>query len=253
METELSMISATTSENQRAFAHLLLKVIMRPGEVWSFRKVAKLGIPQAKESLTNEYMRFVPKTLPQFLKPGAKSLDDSDFARLSRDAATTSLSQYQKGIDGASLLFMHTILDTTVFDCLSLCKEIYPEGWRSRLEKRKDVFEKSIIKDLRNLERESVMVKIDFLMSICEPKPEYNPVDNYKYDRERLSAINDVRNKVAHGAPLLGVTSNIEDDLWYLSKTGIFVVSILGKVFELTIDEEIFEEIVIGTKIGGEN
>jgi hypothetical protein len=51
---------------------------------------------------------------------------------------------------------------------------------------------------LSQLERESLLKKVDMLFRLCNPPEGYAPIDNCVFDRKRLDAIDSQRHRIIH-------------------------------------------------------
>src|SRR5258708_6948535 len=83
---------------------------------------------------------------------------------------------------------------------LKVCSLAAPADWDAILKDRKVAFTsvgkspeliraELINERLEQLERESLVKKVDLLFQLCTPPKDFAPINNYAYDRERLLAI----------------------------------------------------------------
>lgn len=65
---------------------------------------------------------------------------------------------------------------------------------------------------LKELERRSLLTKIDLLVARCKPPADWSPIDGYQFDRSRLQRLDELRHKIVHGSGLVEVNPTTEDD-----------------------------------------
>jgi hypothetical protein len=89
---------------------------------------------------------------------------------------------------------------------------------------------------LKQIGRESLLVKINLLFKLCTPPKDYAPINNYQYSEDRLKTIDGQRHRVIHenaaGTPL----PTLADDLEYLQKTAWFLMGLVNQKYKLQID-----------------
>lgn len=155
-------------------------------------------------------------------------------------------------IDASSLVMAQSILDDCAWSYLKVCALVAPEDWCGQIDARKIdlrlVRERSY-EDLRDgliqarvdqIERESVLVKIDLLFALCSPPADYAPLNNYAYDRARLERVDGERHAVIHENGFVTALPTIEEDLDYISKTAWFVMGLVNQKHGLQIDPRRF-------------
>ncbi|NQU05901.1 MAG: hypothetical protein HQ568_07395 [Calditrichaeota bacterium] len=233
---------------QKAYSVLFIRSVLRPSDVWSFRRVGKLGIPLATKNLNTIYTQLVKHKLPEFMLVQDKSSEPLDLSQLPDMATNETLSNFNTILDGASIIFMHATIDAIILECLRICSLIDPNGWKDRLSKRQanlgdiesssyeDILKIHIARDLEKLERESLLVKIDLLMSLCKPQNGYAPIEQYKYDRNRIENIDSLRHSYVHDESFPVVNIGIEKDLKYLEKTGLYFCVLLNGAYGIQMD-----------------
>jgi hypothetical protein len=104
---------------------------------------------------------------------------------------------------------------------------------------------------LNQLERESLLKKLDLLFQLCTPPKGYTPINNYAYDRDRLEQIDDARHGIIHRNDMGKPLANIDNDLDFISKTANYLLALVNhkygvqlnitKIFNLPIPPEAVE------------
>lgn len=158
------------------------------------------------------------------------------------------LNNASTAIDAASLVFAQSILDDAAWSYVKVCATAEPAAWEYMFENKqvsmKDfktkTFEQTraeFIDDrLKQIGRESLLVKINLLFKLCTPPKDYAPMNNYKYSEDRLKTIDGQRHRIIHenaaGTPL----PTLPDDLVYLQKTAWFLMGLVNQKHKLKLD-----------------
>jgi len=151
-------------------------------------------------------------------------------------------------IDAASLVFAQSILDDAALSYIKVCTTADPVAWEDMFEAKqfsvKDLKAKTLdrlradfIEDrVKQIGRESLVVKINLLFKLCAPQKDYAPMNHYRYSEDRIKAIDGQRHRIIHenaaGTPL----PTLADDLEYLQKTAWFLVGLVNQKYNLQID-----------------
>jgi hypothetical protein len=157
------------------------------------------------------------------------------------------LSSASAAIDAASLVFAQSVVDDTAWSYLKVCATVDPTAWEGQIEDRKvgvkdfktrsyeDVRAELIEARLKQIGRESLLTKIDLLFKLCPPPKDFEPLNNYTYDRSRIEKLDGQRHNMIHengfGTPL----PTLEEDLEYLNKTAWFLMGLVNKKHGLMI------------------
>ena len=94
------------------------------------------------------------------------------------------------------------------------------------------------------MEKESMILKIERILALCNPPVGYAPVEEYDFDIERLRKIDNLRHDCAHRSKLPSLETRIESNLHFLEKTGLYIISLLNSSLGITISEEYLVEVV---------
>lgn len=226
---------------------------------WSFivslRQVSEVALPLAEKALAPlhaEVVEFIasdPDYSKIFVKldgsPSSLSDDLKQFIRASM--TVTAVANARKAIDAASLVFAHSLLDDFVWSCCRVCSIIAPQDWDPFVEKKKVHFamlrgssaeairDELIQETLSQLERESLLKKVDMLFRLCNPPKDFAPMSNYTFDRKRLAAIDNQRHRIIHANGLKAEIENVDDGLEYVIKTSNFLMGLVNQRYGVRI------------------
>jgi len=234
--------------------HVLSETFARFMKNWAFitslRQVADVALPIAEEPLAAIHSNFVEHASvdPQ-LKKILVNLDGSETAwnegvkNLLRTNMTAGvITSARAAIDAASLVFAQSVLDDSAWAYLRVCSLASPADWEqiiaerkvsfSDLRKSSDVIRNEMIQDkLQNLERDSLLKKVDLLFQLCTPPRDYRPINNYAYDRDRLEKIDDARHRIIHRDGMGKTVANIDDDLDFILKTANYLLALVNNKY----------------------
>lgn len=159
------------------------------------------------------------------------------------------------------LVFSHSLLDGTVFDCCLVTTLAAPRDWEQDLKGAQvpllEIHSKSydqllgdkLAERLDKLERESLLTKIDRLFSRCQPPPRWSPAQGYMFDRERVKRFDDQRHEIIHGQALgnpLQLFPVSDENLFYIQQTGLYFIALLNRKYHLRIDPQHIEKTMRG-------
>ncbi len=82
------------------------------------------------------------------------------------------------------------------------------------------------------------MNKVDLLFQLCKPPKAYAPMNNYKFDRERLAKIDDARQGIIHGNAIAQPLADIDADLECILKTANFLMGLLNQRYGVQLNSE---------------
>jgi len=158
------------------------------------------------------------------------------------------LSAYEAAIDGASLILAHSVLDSAVYEYCRVTATARPADWESLVEGRKvamsslkgscyeDLLEAKVAEFVKDFERESILKRADRLLAICQP--EATSSKGYKYSRERLQQLDDLRHSIVHGRSAYSRLPGIDNDIYFLQATNYFFYNLVMTRYQLPIDSE---------------
>jgi hypothetical protein len=205
------------------------------------------------DQLAAKHASFVNffRTDPDFrriLAPPAQAVPEEILRKIQIQMTEGVINNAHTAIDATSIVMAQSILDDCAWSYLKVCAMIAPEDWQNQIDARKielkavreqkyeDLRDGLIQMRLEQIERESVLVKIDLLFALCHPPAEYAPLNNYAYDRDRLERIDKARHAIIHEDGFTTPLSTIEEDLDFISKTAWFVMGLVNQKYGLQID-----------------
>ena len=156
------------------------------------------------------------------------------FHILQRDSAKAA-------VDAAALIYAHAILDAVVFKLCSLSVELDPSSWTTEIEGKQvrlsdlrthaveHVRSKMLQAYLSGLERESLLRKCDTLFRVIRPATTRGILKKYKYSRERLVSLDDLRHDLVHKLAFHRKLRQPDAKMNYLLNTGHFLVNLVAK------------------------
>ena len=216
--------------------------------VHSFRRIARSGLPVARSVLAEENLRTV-RTIssnPDIFK-GDPATREGTITALAQAMTQTALGNAAASIDSASVVFAHSILDGTAYDCCVVTSKIAPEDWERRVSARKmalaeikgasyeELLRGSLDRFVQELDNDSLPKKIDHLFAICPPPAGWDPIVGYAFDPERIKAFDLLRHDIIHGAGAR-VVPELESELYYLQQSTVFLMMLVSQRYPVRID-----------------
>lgn len=226
----------------------------------SLRQVSGAVMPVAEDIVATMHRNFLtefaqdPRSERILLnKDGTHSPMSADVQAIIRQCMTdTALTQANAAIDAASIVFAQSILDDCAMAYCKVCALAKPTDWESQLDNRKVNFSQLREKPYENLrqdlidgrlaqlERESLITKIDLLFNLCQPPRDFDPIGNYVYDRERLLRIDGQRHRIIHQNGFGEKLADVDSDLEFVSKTASYLMSLVNHRYGVQISTFLF-------------
>jgi hypothetical protein len=223
----------------------------------SLRQVASAVLPVAEPIVAEQHRDFLaafaqdPRSEKIFVnRDGSHSPLNSEVQAIIREGMTnTALTQANAAIDAASIVFAQSILDDCAMAYCKVCSLAKPDDWEQQLDKRKVDFSQLREKPyeavrqeliefrLAQLERESLMAKVDLLFTLCQPSREFDPIGNYAYDRERLLTIDAQRHRIIHQNGFGEHWADVDSDLEFISRTANYLMALVNHRYGVRISE----------------
>jgi hypothetical protein len=240
---------------EEVFSETFGRFIMNWSFIMSLRQVSEVALPIAEQALAPTHAEAVEAIAadPEYKKiivklDGSPSSWSNELKRFIRVGMTeTAISNARKAVDAASLVFAQSMLDDSAWSYCRACSLIAPGDWEPFLEAKKIDFvtvstrSAEAIRDelihamLVQLERESLLKKVDMLFRLCNPPEGWSPVANYVFDRSRLEAIDSQRHRIIHADGLRDQLLNVEDDLTYVMKTSNYLMGLVNQKYGVRI------------------
>jgi hypothetical protein len=232
--------------------------------VQNFRWLGQLGLPHATHQATEQLQQgfqsassrvkdaLEARVLDNMIKAATKLFTgawppraDPEFLiqALTKHSATT----FASALDAATLIFAHSVLDSAALDWCRVCALAAPDDFLPLIDQKKvtlaDVQAATSFAELRatalqgyldSLDRAPLLKKLDLLFSLCRPSPTFIGLDtNYRYDRERLIALDTLRHGYVHHGGLGSRLPQGDADLAFLHGTDQFLVLLVCQHYGL--------------------
>jgi hypothetical protein len=159
--------------------------------------------------------------------------------KMKESIADLMLSQAKISVDAAALVFAHSMLDAAALDYCRVTALLSPQDWEPHVEKKRfelqeirtktadQLLEETLEKFLEELDRDSLLRKIDLLFQQCKPEAKWSPIQNYEYDRERMKKLDQMRHEIVHGRGPEAASMS-PDDQEYLLSTSVFLMLLVN-------------------------
>jgi hypothetical protein len=218
--------------------------------VTTFRQMGVLGEDAAREDIHRSNTYFVQQQLlngehARILKDRGAFIRDGWAERMPREMTEGSVKNFRRTLHAAALVFSHSILDAAVFDCVRICAISAPREWDTLVGNRKvaladvaatpysELLQAAIENDMARLERESLLAKVDRVFHICRPTKSEYLTNGFRFDRDRLSCLDDFRHKVVHAPGGTWSFDSIYEDMQFMQNTGLHIFVMVGEKFGL--------------------
>ena len=232
------------TEAERLFNHVYKRWLSQVGFILSFRRATYEGMQGARKSIEAGNTQYVDGLMrrPDYNKI---FLDKKGFfdafppERLSHELTEMTVGQAQIGVDAASIVFAHSVLDGAALDYCRVTALVAPNDWESVIDQRQvkvsdlrgasyeQILSKKLDEFFEQLERESLLKKADYLFARCKPAANWSPMNNYIYDRDRLKKLDDYRHQVIHGINRLERIASADEEVDYLTRTVLFFMGLI--------------------------
>jgi hypothetical protein len=238
--------------------------------VYTFRWMGQLGLPHAKNQAgwqherTFQHLASADEYAPMFRVDRQTLVDSGYFEEVTKATTEQSVATFESALDAASLIFAHSVLDSTAFDWCRVCALAQPEDFIPYVEQKKvtlskvqeagsfsDILNTAIDGYLKTLERESLIKKLDLLFALCRPSRDFVGIEKYRYDRDRIVALDNLRHDYVHRGGLGGRLPQGDDDLWFLWKTTNFLLPLVLLRYGIRLDPNDMAAALVPR--GGEN
>lgn len=237
---------------------IFLRFNSRMSAVSSFRIVASYGTPYAVGKVEADSINFANKLAsdPEFEK---MFTDRSRFIEyiggldgLASLMTARTIKDFRKAVDAASLVFTHSILDDASLGYCRVSAIVSPQDWERFVIKKQisledmksmkatgfgEVLKKKVFEYIdKELENQSLIFKIDRLYEICQPSPGFSGIRDYKFERDRIKQLDDLRHDIVHGDGPVKELPNGEGDIEYLGKTTVHLLTLVNFKYDVKLN-----------------
>ena len=239
-------------EAQALIADVVARMMAHQGAILSLQRVAAVGMtPAASVEMMHEDIAFLRKALQEMLIDKAQIVSQAEVAMYASAMAQQTARSAAEVVDTASLVFGHAVVDDVALTCCKITMLLALEAWGELLGKRQvalaevressyaGLLNKAMARRLEELERASLVDKLDVIFARCRPSLAGPPfTDDTKYDRDRVERLDRARHRVIHEPVLRVGLSNFADDFWYLMRLPFLMIALLHNRFGVGIVPE---------------
>lgn len=256
--TDSHLILPDEAEATRRFGEVFRTLTQRSVDTTTFRRLTQLGMPYAKAILSGEHQRFIGEIATSgeyeslFVDRDAALAYFGGFTGMADQMTSNQLQGYQRSVDSASLVFAHSALDAATSDLCWVTALLVPHDWEGYVGTRKvslselrttaieDVIRLRVVEHVTAFERESLLTRTDRLFALCKPETGYHPIRGYRFDRDRLIRLDDLRHGVVHHTVAPSAFGSIEADLEFMFQTGLYLWAMVNNRYGVKIDVRTF-------------
>lgn len=174
--------------------------------------------------------------------------DDENLKELQRLKNEITINGALAAAFSSSLIYAHAMCETILMDICNLIKLVDCNAWVKQISDKKvslsEISEKSLeeVKDtliidfLEILERKSLLEKVDKLLGVLHPNSLDDIVPGFKYSREVLKDIDDLRHKCTHEPNWiepLGTLEEAEEKAKYLADLGQMLLNLVVQKYNI--------------------
>ena len=174
-------------------------------------------------------------------------LQDGSYRNRVGGVVTNALEDVLTRTAAASLVFAHSVFEDCVYELLKITVLVGRDDWLPFVERkqivladlqknsRDEIFSREIDDCFNKMERQPVLKKLDALFAVIGDRiiGNHRPMPTYKYNRERISQIDEDRHRVAHQDSLDYNPPTLNGDVQYLLTTSIFLSSLLIDKYDI--------------------
>jgi hypothetical protein len=249
--------------------------------VQNFRWLGQLGLPHATHQATERLQQGLQsassrvkdaleaRVLDNTIKAATKFFTGAwpplaDPEVLTKILIERSATTFAYALDAATLIFAHSILDGAALDWCRVCALAAPDDFLPLIDQKKvtlanvqaaasfaELRATAINSYLENLDRAPVLKKLDLLFSLCRPSPTFVGLDeNYRYDRERIIALDNLRHDYVHHGGLGVRLPQGDADLSFLHGTDQFLALLVCQRYGLQLNPKPLVDAIVETLTG---
>jgi hypothetical protein len=241
-------------EAERRYTNIFSTLNQRWSDTHVFRRLAELGAPLAKSRLVAENNLLAQRIAhdaeyDELFIDKAKAVEFfGGTERLAMLLTQRELTSFQRAVDAASLIFVHSALDAAVSDLCRVCALIAPTDWEPFLSNQKiplsqaksssfvDLLQSKLKDHLQVLEREALLVRVERLFALCKPPAGFSPKRDYSYDRSRLQNLDDLRHRIVHGDTAAVALGDVPASLQFLFDSGLYLFVLVNQRYGVKVN-----------------
>jgi hypothetical protein len=248
----MEKVTPTHNNSNGELALVFSNFLLQTQGIIGFRKDALFLVENGKQQLTSrayeQIQQFIKTTESEKPNPSEKTLSDILSATLLMSSPDAVIRQSKRRIDAASIVFVHSLLDATLYSLCCVSYDSDPNAWLNFVKDRQlkigdvlakgqDAATKVISRDyVASLERESLIKKSDKLHAICQPPANANYASNYKFSRDTLERFDKLRHDIVHKLQFSTEIPGADGMLDFGIKTGVYFSLMVGEEYDLKTD-----------------
>jgi hypothetical protein len=214
-----------------------------------FREVGHRGIPATADHVRAQTTRILDALDP--VTRMVSEINEAGYAaNVLSQTAGAAVAAAESAIEKTSIVLGHAILDEVLTECCQVSARLMPENWTGLVQNRKvtlgealrtpaaEIGGQFLADYLDQLGRESMRTRVDILNQRYQPAPAFEYERRpYRFDRERLEAIDLHRQSILHKLELAREAEAREaDDLLYLEATCFYFIYIVAHKHGIALD-----------------
>jgi hypothetical protein len=242
--------------SEKLFAQTFHSGTNRFGIVSSFRRVAQLGLPAATPLVYQEWLDFAqllfhdPEYDKMFTDKQKVIEITGGVEGIGAKMAEDQIDWFRATVDAASLVFSHSVLDSVALDYCRVTAIHSPKDWVKYIGQKKinisdmvgrsydEIVWEKIDELIDSYDRESLLFKIDRLFQICRPGRDFDPIHDYKFDHDRLVALDKMRHDIVHGSGPIMTLPRGDEDIWFIQQTAGYLMALVNMRFNIKINPQ---------------
>jgi hypothetical protein len=243
------------------FTQIFMRIVNSFSDIFSFRKYTIEAYPYIKNNVATESHIFAQslkndKKMDKFFKDKGGFFEIvGGIENLSPILSQKKVESYQKVIDSSSIILAHSAIDAVAFDCFKVIELVAPiNDFEQYLLKKtiplsdlkestyQEIVKQKIHKFIDELDRSSLLEKIDKLFQICQPPPQFSSIRNYLYNRKKIEDLDTLRHEIVHGNRLISILPSCDEDITYLRDTANFLLTLIHEKYDVKINPTVWLE-----------
>jgi hypothetical protein len=234
------------ADAESMFTKTFFEAVSSWGVVIALRELAKHGLSAHEAESKTRMRRFLSAPdAGRFVR--LDTLGPADAQRLVSMAGEAQRQTARSAVDAASIVFAHTVLESALMGYLRVIALHAPKDWRRWLDKKTvslkdaldvnaaDLLRTKLSMHLKDLEKESIEIKVDCLHALCPPSPETVAELSYKYDPGLIDRFDKDRQDIVHRGGAMKAFPTIEFDLEYVRSTIFYFTALVNDRYDLKI------------------
>jgi hypothetical protein len=206
----MSVDPQIAKQAQAIFDHASGRALRAYRLIASLLEFMRYGASSAKESLVTEAARAARDLVARSdfgteeqRKVTLKTLPDT-----AEGAAKNTIADAAMTADAASIVFMHSMVDTAAHDYCQICAMLDPSDWYEEVHSEKITLAQArgdlnallriaVDREVKRLKNESLARKIEVLQAVCKSGG-VQILKGYAYDAGQMKQIDQFRHRLVH-------------------------------------------------------